>query len=75
MKEVVRYSEAFKRRNGIRGATTLHEWIKKYGREDILPKRKTRPAARLGGSFCMEIYNMRCLLLRIKHRGEERWKL
>jgi glycerate-2-kinase len=36
MKDVVRYSEAFKRRNGIRGATTLHEWIKKYGRKDIL---------------------------------------
>jgi transposase-like protein len=58
MKEVVRYSEAFKlrlvedvaagkyasleearRRNGIRGTGTLVKWIKKYGREDILPKR------------------------------------
>ena len=58
MKEVVRYSEAFKlrlvedvacgkyksldearRRNGIRGPSTLRGWIKKYGREDILPKR------------------------------------
>jgi transposase-like protein len=58
MKEVVRYSEAFKRsvvekmesgiyatmaearrKNGIRGSETLVSWIKKYGREDILPKR------------------------------------
>jgi transposase-like protein len=58
MKEVIRYSEAFKlrlvddvaagkyasleearRRNGIRGTGTLVKWIKKYGREDILPKR------------------------------------
>jgi transposase-like protein len=58
MKEVVRYSEAFKlwlvedvangkyanldearRRNGIRGVSTLNKWIKQYGREDILPKR------------------------------------
>ncbi|MFP3090101.1 transposase [Treponema sp. TIM-1] len=58
MKEVVRYSEAFKlrlvedvaggkyksleearRRNGIRGLSTLSTWIKQYGREDILPKR------------------------------------
>jgi transposase-like protein len=58
MKEVVRYSEAFKlrlveevaagkyasleearRRNGIHGTGTLVKWIKKYGREDILPKR------------------------------------
>ena len=58
MKEVVRYSEAFKRdivekvgrgmyasmseaqrKNGIRGSATLVKWIKKYGREDILPKR------------------------------------
>jgi transposase-like protein len=28
-----------KRRNGIRGASTLNKWIKQYGREDILPKR------------------------------------
>ena len=58
MKEVVRYSDAFKRsivekmergmytsigeaqrKNGIRGNETLVNWIKKYGREDILPKR------------------------------------
>ena len=58
MKEVVRYSDAFKRnivekagrgmyasiseaqrKNGIRGSETLVKWIKKYGREDILPKR------------------------------------
>jgi transposase-like protein len=58
MKEMVRYSEAFKlrlvedvangkyqsldearRRNGIRGGSTLSKWIKQYGREDILPKR------------------------------------
>jgi transposase-like protein len=58
MKEVVRYSEAFKlrlvedvangkyksfdearRRNGIRGVSTLNKWIKQYGREDMLPKR------------------------------------
>jgi transposase-like protein len=58
MRDVVRYSEAFKlrlvedvangkyasldearRRNGIRGGGTLAMWIKKYGREDILPKR------------------------------------
>ena len=58
MKEVVRYSDAFKRsivekvesgryesigeaqrKNGIRGHGTLVYWIKKYGREDILPKR------------------------------------
>jgi transposase-like protein len=58
MRDVVRYSEAFKlrlvddvasgkyksldearRRNGIRGASTLSKWIKQYGREDILPKR------------------------------------
>jgi transposase-like protein len=58
MKDVVRYSEAFKlrlvedvangkyqsldearRRNGIRGGSTLSKWIKQYGREDILPKR------------------------------------
>jgi hypothetical protein len=28
-----------RRRNGIRGSTTLRGWIKQYGREDILPKR------------------------------------
>jgi transposase-like protein len=28
-----------RRRNGIRGSETLVRWIKKYGREDILPKR------------------------------------
>jgi transposase-like protein len=58
MKDVVRYSEAYKlrmvedvaggkyanleearRRNGIRGSETISKWIKKYGREDILPKR------------------------------------
>jgi transposase-like protein len=27
------------RRNGIRGCSTLSKWLKKYGREDILPKR------------------------------------
>ncbi|MDR0639939.1 MAG: transposase, partial [Spirochaetaceae bacterium] len=25
------------RKNGIRGPSTLAKWIKKYGREDILP--------------------------------------
>jgi transposase-like protein len=58
MRDVVRYSEAFKlrlveevasgayasldearRRNGIRGGSTVVKWIKKYGREDMLPKR------------------------------------
>ncbi|MDR1250008.1 MAG: transposase, partial [Treponema sp.] len=58
MREVVRYSEAFKlrlvedigegkyqsleearRRNGICGASTLNQWLKQYGREDMLPKR------------------------------------
>ncbi|MDR1654637.1 MAG: transposase, partial [Treponema sp.] len=58
MRDVVRYSEAFKlrlvkdvadgkyqsleearRRNGIRGCSTLSKWLKRYGREDILPKR------------------------------------
>jgi transposase-like protein len=58
MRDVVRYSEAFKlrlvediargkyknleearRRNGIRGASTLNKWLKQYGREDMLPKR------------------------------------
>jgi transposase-like protein len=27
------------RRNGIRGKDTLVNWIRKYGREDMLPKR------------------------------------
>jgi transposase-like protein len=27
------------RRNGIKGSLTVVNWIKKYGREDILPKR------------------------------------
>jgi transposase-like protein len=58
MREVMRYSEAFKlrlvediaagkyksfdearRRNGIRGASTVTKCIKRYGREDTLPKR------------------------------------
>jgi transposase-like protein len=58
MREVIRYSEAFKlrlvedigsgkyksldearRRNGIRGGSTVKGWIKRYGREDMLPKR------------------------------------
>jgi transposase-like protein len=58
MRDVVRYSEAFKlrlvedvgngkyksldearRRNGIRGGSTLSKWIKRYGREELLPKR------------------------------------
>ena len=58
MRDVIRYSEAFKlrvvedvacgkygsleearRKNGIRGSSTLAKWIKKYGREDILPGR------------------------------------
>lgn len=58
MRDVVRYSEAFKlrlvedvargkyknldearRRNGIRGGSTLTKWIKQYGREELLPKR------------------------------------
>jgi transposase-like protein len=58
MREVVRYSEAFKlrlvedvakgkyqsldearRRNGIRGGSTVRNWIKQYGRKDILPTR------------------------------------
>jgi transposase-like protein len=58
MKDVIRYSEAFKlrivedvaggkyasleearQRNGIRGGGTLNKWMKKYGREDVLPKR------------------------------------
>jgi transposase-like protein len=58
MRDVVRYSEAFKlrlvedvvngkyksldearRRNGIRGGSTVNHWIKQYGREDMLPKR------------------------------------
>jgi transposase-like protein len=28
-----------RRRNGIRGSSTLSKWIKQYGREEILPKR------------------------------------
>jgi transposase-like protein len=28
-----------RRRNGIRGGSTLTKWIKQYGREDLLPKR------------------------------------
>jgi transposase-like protein len=58
MRDVIRYSEAFKlrlaedigsgkyksidearRRNGIRGGTAVKGWIKRYGREDMLPKR------------------------------------
>jgi transposase-like protein len=58
MRDVIRYSEAFKRRlvedvssgkyqslnearrrNGIRGGSTLSRWLKQYGREDMLPKR------------------------------------
>jgi transposase-like protein len=58
MRDVIRYSEAFKvklvediasgkykslneakRRNGIRGCGTLAKWLKRYGREDMLPKR------------------------------------
>jgi transposase-like protein len=58
MREVIRYSEAFKlrivedigsgkyksldearRRNGIRGGSTVKGWIKRYGREDMLPER------------------------------------
>jgi transposase-like protein len=58
MRDVIRYSGAFKlrlaeeaatgkyrslseagRRNGIRGCATLRKWIKRYGREDALPKR------------------------------------
>jgi transposase-like protein len=31
--------EEARRRNGIRGGGTLVKWIKKYGREDILPRR------------------------------------
>jgi transposase-like protein len=58
MRDVIRYSEAFKlrlvddiaigkyksmeearRRNGIRGGPTVKGWIKRYGREDMLPER------------------------------------
>jgi transposase-like protein len=58
MRDVVRYSEAFKlrlvediaggkytsieearRRNGIRGFSTVSRRLKRYGREDMLPKR------------------------------------
>ena len=28
-----------RRRNGIRGGSTLSNWIKQYGREDMLPQR------------------------------------
>jgi transposase-like protein len=28
-----------RRRNGIRGGSTLKGWIKRYGREDMLPER------------------------------------
>jgi transposase-like protein len=28
-----------RRRNGICGSTTIRNWIKQYGREDMLPKR------------------------------------
>jgi hypothetical protein len=38
------------RRNGIKGGETLVRWIKKYGREDVLPKRvKADLQPRLGG--------------------------
>lgn len=58
MRNVIRYSEAFKRQvvdevargkysspykaqqaYAIRGTTTVYKWIRKYGREDLLPKR------------------------------------
>ena len=58
MRNVTRYSEAFKlrlvedvaagkyaslneamRRNGIREGSTLAKWMRKYGREDILPRK------------------------------------
>jgi transposase-like protein len=58
MRDVIRYSEAFKlrlaedigsgkykslgearRRNGIRRGAAVKGWIKRYGREDMLPKR------------------------------------
>jgi transposase-like protein len=28
-----------RRKNGIRGGSTLSRWLKQYGREDMLPKR------------------------------------
>jgi transposase-like protein len=31
--------EEARRRNGIRGCATLAKWLKRYGREDMLPKR------------------------------------
>jgi transposase-like protein len=31
--------ENARRSYGIRGTTTIQKWIKKYGREDLLPKR------------------------------------
>lgn len=31
--------EAAKRAYGIRGAMTVYRWVRKYGREDLLPKR------------------------------------
>ena len=31
--------EAARRAYGIRGATTVWKWVKRYGREDLLPKR------------------------------------
>jgi transposase-like protein len=31
--------EEARRRNGIRGYSTVRKWMKRYGREDILPKR------------------------------------
>jgi transposase-like protein len=58
MRDVIRYSEAFKlrlaedigngkykspgearRRNGMGGGSAVKGWIKRYGREDLLPKR------------------------------------
>ncbi len=36
-----KYSSVYKAQQayGIRGSTTVTKWIKKYGREDLLPKR------------------------------------
>lgn len=31
--------EAARRAYGIRGAMTIYRWVRKYGREDLLPKR------------------------------------
>ncbi|MDR2210615.1 MAG: hypothetical protein LBO65_03995 [Spirochaetaceae bacterium] len=39
--------EEARRRNGIRGAATLTKWLRKYGREDILPKRMSLRRAEL----------------------------